>query len=124
MRVNRSRMCRQPHWSLFMLVLLALLSFRVSSHAQIVEVSDGGPGPVKAQHLTAELTTLRPQITPGGTLEAGLVLTLEENWHVYWVNAGDSGEPPKINWTLPKGISVGPLQFPAPSRLPLGPLMD
>ncbi len=92
--------------------------------AQIKEVGDGGPGPVKAEHLTAELTSLAPQIAAGGTLQAGLVLTIEEHWHVYWVNAGDSGEPPKITWTLPPGITAGPMQFPAPQRLPLGPLMD
>ena len=92
--------------------------------AQLVEVGDGGPGPVKAPHLTAELTTLRPQIAPGGTAQAGLVLTLEEHWHVYWSNAGDSGEPPKIVWTLPAGITADPPQFPPPQRLPLGPLMD
>jgi thiol:disulfide interchange protein len=92
--------------------------------AQIKEVGDGGPGPVKAEHLTAELTSLAPQIAAGGTLQAGLVLTIEEHWHVYWVNAGDSGEPPHITWTLPPGITAGPMQFPAPQRLPLGPLMD
>ncbi len=67
---------------------------------------------------------MAPAIAPGGTLQVGLVLTLEEKWHVYWKNAGDSGEPPHITWTLPKGISAGPMQFPIPSRLPLGPLMD
>ncbi len=91
---------------------------------QLQVVGDGGPGPVKAQHLTAELTSLSPAIAPGGTVHAGLVLTLEEKWHVYWKNAGDSGEPPKITWTLPSGITAGPMQFPIPSRLPLGPLMD
>jgi thiol:disulfide interchange protein DsbD len=96
----------------------------VSAHAQIQPVGDGGPGPVKAQHLTAELVSLAPSIAPGGTLQVGLVLTLEQKWHVYWINAGDSGEPPKIVWTLPAGITAGPMQFPIPSRLPLGPLMD
>ena len=103
-------------------ITLGVLTPRLQ--AQIVEVGDGGPGPVKAEHLTAELTTLAPQITAGGTLEAGLVLTMEEHWHVYLVNAGDSGEPPKITWTLPAGITAGPMRFPAPQRLPLGPLMD
>jgi thiol:disulfide interchange protein DsbD len=93
-------------------------------HAQITEVGDGGPGPVKAQHLTAELTSLSPQIAPGGAQTIGLVLTIEEHWHVYWINAGDSGEPPAIKWTLPTGFTAGPLQFPPPQRLPLGPLMD
>jgi len=95
-----------------------------SAFAQIQVVGDGGPGPVKAQHLTVELVSLAPSIVPGGTLDVGLVITLEEKWHVYWINAGDSGEPPRINWTLPKGITAGPMRFPIPSRLPLGPLMD
>ena len=105
-------------------LLLLLPLFSAPLCAQIQEVGDGGPGPVKAQHLTAELTSLSPQITPGGTQTIGLVLTIEEHWHVYWINAGDSGEPPSIKWTLPKGFTAGPLQFPPPTRLPLGPLMD
>ena len=109
--------------SLVLLGLFLVLPL-VRVHAQIVEVGDGGPGPVKAQHLTAELTSLSPQITPGGIQTIGLVLTIEEHWHVYWINAGDSGEPPAIKWTLPKGFTAGPLQFPPPQRLPLGPLMD
>jgi thiol:disulfide interchange protein len=105
-------------------LIAVVLALAWTAGAQIVEVGDGGPGPVKAEHLTAELTTLAPQIAVGGTLQAGLVLTIEEHWHVYWVNAGDSGEPPHITWTLPAGMTAGPLQFPPPTRLPLGPLMD
>ncbi len=108
----------------FFLALLVTLLGVSAAGAQLVEVGDGGPGPVKAQHLTAELTMLRPQIAAGSTLQAGLILTLEEGWHVYWVNAGDSGEPPAIKWTLPQDITAGALQFPVPTRLPLGPLMD
>ena len=76
-------------------------------------------------HLHVEL------LVPGDSLyssdelnDAGLYFKLEPGWHVYWKNAGDSGEPPHIKWTLPAGITAGPLQFPAPKRLPLGPLMD
>ena len=105
--------------SLFLLFCAAF-----SASAQIQPVGDGGPGPVKAQHLTVELVSLAPSIAPGGTQYVGLVITLEEKWHVYWINAGDSGEPPKITWTLPPGITAEPMQFPIPSRLPLGPLMD
>jgi thiol:disulfide interchange protein DsbD len=106
------------------LLLLCASLFQPAANAQLQAVGDGGPGPVKAQHLTAELVSLSPNIAPGGTLQVGLVLTLEEHWHVYWINAGDSGEPPKITWTLPEGITAGPMKFPIPSRLPLGPLMD
>ncbi len=114
----------RSHLGALLLAVFAGLLAVPASHAQLVEVGDGGPGPVKAQHLTAELTTLRPEIAAGGTAQAGLILTLEEGWHVYWVNAGDSGEPPAIKWTLPETITAGALQFPAPTRLPLGPLMD
>jgi thiol:disulfide interchange protein len=107
----------------FFLLVCAFFAF-TPANAQLQAVGDGGPGPVKAQHLTAELVSLAPSIAPGGTLQVGLVLTLEEHWHVYWINAGDSGEPPKITWKLPQGITAGPMQFPIPSRLPLGPLMD
>ncbi|HEY1743464.1 MAG TPA: thioredoxin family protein [Granulicella sp.] len=105
-------------------IALMLCAAAPAAHAQLVEVGDGGPGPVKAQHLTVELTALSPQIAVGGQVQAGLVITIEEHWHVYWINAGDSGEPPRITWTLPAGITAGPMQFPPPSQLPLGPLMD
>ena len=109
----------------FWLILAALaLSSVAAARAQLVTVGDGGPGPVKAQHLTAEMVSLGPAIAPGGAQTVGLVLTIEEHWHVYWINAGDSGEPPKITWTLPPGITAGPMRFPIPERLPLGPLMD
>ncbi len=106
------------------LLLVTCPCFQPAAHAQLQSVGDGGPGPVKAQHLTAELVSVSPNLAPGGTLQAGLVLTLEEHWHVYWLNAGDSGEPPHITWTLPPGITAGHMLFPIPSRLPLGPLMD
>jgi thiol:disulfide interchange protein/DsbC/DsbD-like thiol-disulfide interchange protein len=81
-------------------------------------------GPVRAQHLTVELLPLEGSIQPGGSEAVGLHFTLDKGWHVYWVNAGDSGEPPRIKWNLPAGITAGAMQFPAPRRLPLGPLMD
>jgi thiol:disulfide interchange protein DsbD len=111
------------HLVTIVLLICAVFGGRDAT-AQIQVVGDGGPGPVKAQHLTVEMVSLAPSIAPGGTLDVGLVITLEEKWHVYWINAGDSGEPPRINWTLPKGITAGPMRFPIPSRLPLGPLMD
>ena len=116
--MTEARTLRRP------LLLAAALLLSTAAAAQIVEIGDGGPGPVKGEHLTAELTSLSPQVAPGGTVQIGLVLTMEEHWHVYWINAGDSGEPPHITWTLPSGVTAGPMQFPPPNQLPLGPLMD
>src|ERR1700734_1402593 len=104
--------------------LLTLSVATLTAKAQIPVIGDGGPGPVKAPHLTAEMVTAAPNIAPGGTLQTGLSISLEQHWHVYWLNAGDSGDPPKITWTLPAGITASPMQFPIPRRLPLPPLMD
>jgi thiol:disulfide interchange protein DsbD len=116
------RACLNPYR--LAVLFASMLLVAVVAHAQIPELGDGGPGPVKAQHLTAEIVSLGSGIAPGGTQQVGLVITLEEHWHVYWINAGDSGEAPTVAWTLPKGITAGPMQFGIPSRLPLGPLMD
>jgi thiol:disulfide interchange protein len=75
-------------------------------------------------HLHVELVFPHNQLYLGGSNQAGLYFKLEPGWHVYWQNAGDSGEPPRIHWTLPDGMTAAPLQFPPPTRLPLGPLMD
>ena len=91
----------------------------------------GAGVPARAASSSADVAHLRVQLVfpdqnlyPGTKNGAGLYFKLEPGWHVYWQNAGDSGEPPHIKWTLPDGITAGPLQFPAPKRLPLGPLMD
>src|ERR1700691_3751576 len=112
---------RQPALfrNFLLLILCAGLAIVPAANA-----ADPVAGPVKAQHLTVELLGLHDSIQPGGSALVGLHFTLDKGWHVYWINAGDSGEPPIIKWTLPAGITAGAIQFPAPRRLPLGPLMD
>src|ERR1700729_1429652 len=77
-----------------------------------------------AAHLHVQLVVPERTLSAGAPADAGLYFKLEPGWHVYWKNAGDSGLPPRMKWTLPPGITAGPLKFPAPKRLPLGPLMD
>jgi Thiol:disulfide interchange protein len=107
-----------------LLAAVCLLFLLPTVHAQLPVAGDGGPGPAKSQHLTVQLVSASQTIAPGGTLQAGLSFTLDPHWHVYWLNAGDAGEPPKITWTLPAGVTAGALQFPIPQRLPNEPLMD
>ena len=98
------------------LSLVALLVFALSARA--------ASNAADAAHLHVQLVFPHRSLQAGGTMQAGLYFQLEPGWHVYWKNAGDSGEPPRMQWTLPPGISAGALEFPAPERLPLGPLMD
>jgi thiol:disulfide interchange protein len=108
---------RQIAPSLYLILCLTLGAGLTATAAPV-------EGPVRAQHLTVELLPLEGSIQPGATAAVGLHFNLDKGWHVYWVNAGDSGEPPRIKWTLPEGITASAMQFPAPRRLPLGPLMD
>jgi thiol:disulfide interchange protein len=104
---------------IFRLIFAVPLLFAVGLPARAVSSSADAP------HVRVEL------LVPGDNLygsdklnDAGIYFKLEPGWHIYWINPGDAGEPPHIQWTLPKGITAGPMQFPAPKRLPLGPLMD
>jgi thiol:disulfide interchange protein DsbD len=77
-----------------------------------------------APHVHVHFVLPNADLFPGAEKDAGLYFKLEPGWHVYWSNAGDSGEPPHIHWTLPDGVTASSLLFPPPKRLPLGPLMD
>jgi thiol:disulfide interchange protein DsbD len=105
-------------------VIFVVLCFSGIAVAQLHELGNGTAAPVPAPHVTAELLSSASEISPDKSVKVALVLHLDPGWHVYWINAGDSGEPPAIDWALPPGLQAGPMQFPSPVRLPLGPLMD
>ncbi|HUQ27643.1 MAG TPA: protein-disulfide reductase DsbD domain-containing protein [Usitatibacter sp.] len=79
---------------------------------------------VKTEHVEAELITERSAAKPGTAVTVGLKLRMEPHWHTYWKNPGDSGLPTKIEWVLPAGWKAGPIQWPYPHPLPVGPLMN
>jgi DsbC/DsbD-like thiol-disulfide interchange protein len=104
--------------------MAAFYALHSAAHGQLRELGIGAPGPLKAPHVTAELISDSGTIAPGTTSRVALSLTLEPGWHVYWLYAGDAGEPPMVMWSLPQGVAVGPMPYSVPSRLPVGPLMD
>lgn len=111
-----------PKWAWSSLAILVLLQ-SLFAFAQEPSAADGS-ATVQAPHVSVRLLLAQDAIHPGGSLQAGLYFKMDKGWHVYWSNAGDSGEPPRVRWTLPPGITADPMQFPVPQRLPLGPLMD
>lgn len=74
--------------------------------------------------VQARLIAGRDAIAPGGQVSVALHEVIRKNWHTYWRNPGDAGEPTSITWRLPPGWRASPIQWPAPTRLPVGPLMD
>ncbi|MGA8599178.1 MAG: thioredoxin family protein [Bryobacteraceae bacterium] len=80
--------------------------------------------PLPIPHGKVELISEQSSIQPGSSFQVGLHFQLEPGWHIYWKNPGDSGQPPRVQWNLPPGLSAGPIEFPVPHRLPVGPLLD
>jgi len=46
-------------------------------------------------HGTLELVAENQWIAAGHDFNLGLHFELESGWHIYWINPGDSGEPPR-----------------------------
>jgi thiol:disulfide interchange protein len=115
----RMRIRKLPFHVLVTLALAAVVWCGFSAHSQKTAQES-----VTTPHVTVRLLVPPAQIFPGQNFLAGLDFKMEDGWHVYWTNAGDSGEPPDLDWMLPPGVTAGAMQFPAPKRLPLGPLMD
>lgn len=103
------------HW-IGLILLALLLTQGVRANA--------GSGPIRADHLTVQLVADRTAVAPGETLGVALRFEHDPHWHTYWRNPGDSGLPTKLVWTLPDGASAGPIRWPTPVRLPIGPLVN
>jgi thiol:disulfide interchange protein/DsbC/DsbD-like thiol-disulfide interchange protein len=87
-----------------------------------VRVSNAGP--VRTAHVEAELVAEQSALIPGRPNTVALRLVMERGWHTYWQNTGDSGLPTTLTWKLPEGLRAGPIQWPAPRALPVGPLVN
>ncbi len=65
---------------------------------------------------TARLIADVKWIRPGDPFQAGVLFQMNRGWHVYWLNPGDSGTAPRMEWTLPEGFVAGEVEWPAPRR--------
>jgi len=62
------------------------------------------------------LLTETTAMEAGRPLRVGVLLNVEPGYHIYWINPGESGQPPEVKWKLPEGFVAGDLQWPAPRR--------
>ena len=95
---------------------------RIIFAALIVAASTLRSTIVSAQQRTGEdlvqteLLANVASIQPGQSFKLGLRFTIEPGWHIYWINPGDSGQPPEAKWHAPDGFAISALQFPIPKR--------
>ena len=107
---------RPTHWLCLLIASLAALVLDPAAGAQL-------PQPGK-NAIAASLVAESPVVIPGETVTLALVMRPSPGWHGYWKNPGDSGIETQIDWTLPQGLTAGPIQYPVPDRLLIGGLMN
>ena len=103
-----------------------IVSLGLSSLLVVVLALLPGAGASAASipHGTVDLVAENQWIAPGRQTYLGLNFQLEKGWHIYWINPGDSGQPPRVQWHLPDGLSAGEIEWPAPRRLGASTIVD
>ncbi len=81
---------------------------------------ESGPAKKVQIDLIADVET----VTPGQPFWLALRQRITPNWHTYWKNPGDSGEPTQIKWQMPKGFEASAIYWPIPDVIPVGTLIN
>ena len=77
-------------------------------------------------HMSVELMSDHAQITEGSGFRIGVNFVPEDGWHIYWLNPGDTGLAPEINWTVSgaKSSDFSEIQWPFPELIKVAHLTD
>ena len=68
-------------------------------------------------HTEAELVAASQTLQPGKPLLVALRMKMDDHWHTYWKNPGDSGLATSIKWDLPEGFKASEIRWPAPEKV-------
>jgi suppressor for copper-sensitivity B len=89
-----------------LLVFLFALLAAVPAHAAIGEWQAG-------DHVRLRLIAAR---SADGALDGIVEMELDPGWKTYWRSPGDSGIPPRLDFSASTGVSDPAIDFPAPER--------
>ena len=78
----------------------------------------------QSDHVKAQIIPEVLSIRLGEPFCVALRLVMDEHWHTYWKNPGDSGLPTKIEWNLPDGFVAGDIQWPFPQKFGAPPVVS
>jgi len=110
----------------FAAVFIAACAISTGSNAQF-GTDSGAKSVVVTEQVRAELMAHAPQgVGPDSAnlMWVGLQLAHKPEWHTYWKNSGDSGQPTQLQWTLPAGVTAGDIAWPLPKKIPIGTLAN
>lgn len=75
-------------------------------------------------NIAASLATESQAPAAGSTVMLAIDMKPQPGWHGYWRNPGDAGVGIALDWTLPKGATLGPMRWPVPEKLVVAGLMN
>ncbi|BFM10283.1 thioredoxin family protein [Simiduia litorea] len=75
-------------------------------------------------HIRVELISEHRQLQAGSEHWLGVLFEPDPHWHTYWLNPGDSGEPPAVDITLTAGAVAGELAWEIPEVIPVAHLIN
>jgi thiol:disulfide interchange protein DsbD len=78
--------------------------------------------PVSTGHADVSIVK-SSEIQNDNELIIGIKMDMQDHWHTYWKNPGDSGGPMKITWAMPEGFQASEILWPSPILIPYPPLM-
>lgn len=74
----------------------------------------GDGAALQTEQMTVRLASEAPRAD--GSVRGALLLDLAPGWKTYWIDPGESGIPPTIDFTATAGFGHAALRFPAPLR--------
>ena len=86
--------------------------------------ADAMPPATGKPHLAMRLVAESERPRAGSAVTVAIATTPEAGWHGYWRNPGDAGFAGQYDWTLPRGVGAGALQWPVPTTLLVAGLMN
>jgi DsbC/DsbD-like thiol-disulfide interchange protein len=66
--------------------------------------------------VTTQMMADVAAVAPGKAFTVGVRFKIAPEYHIYWINPGDTGIPTKLTFTLPPGFTAGDVQFPVPRK--------
>jgi len=96
-----------------------------STLESLVSAGDAPSEPAARKRMVSiDVISETAAIRPGQPFWVALRQKIAPGWHTYWENPGDSGEPTRIDWTLPDGFEASEIHWPAPEAIPVSSLMN
>lgn len=97
-----------------MFTYIFILLTTLVSHGKVLNFS--------GDHVKGEIHIPYEQVSLNSTFTIGIAWTMDPEWHIYWINPGDSGAEPKITTELnsqgqESGLQISKIYWPAPKRI-------